>query len=327
MYTMKKICSFVLASALTAVCFSGCDSTSNDMEEKFQIGIVQIIEHTSLNTIRETMLEELEKLGLDESKVEIDYKNAANDQANLNTICQKFVSDQKDLIVAIATPSALAAANATEDIPIVFSAVTDPVSSGLMSDMEHPDSNITGTSDFVDAEKILELAFQITPDIQSMGLLYCSSEPNSKVVIDKAKAYLEAKNVDVKIKAVTNDAEIQQAGTSLASEVDAMFSPIDNTVANNMSILSEICLDKKIPFYVSADSMVSDGGFATEGINYVDLGQKTAEIVKQIYDGMAIADIPVVILKDTKTYINQTVAGQLGITIPEEISQSATFFE
>lgn len=136
-----------------------------------------------------------------------------------------------------------------------------------------------------------------------------------------------AKNVDVKIKAVTNDAEIQQAGTSLASEVDAMFSPIDNTVANNMSILSEICVDKKIPFYVSADSMVSDGGFATEGINYVDLGQKTAEIVKQIYDGMAIADIPVVILKDTKTYINQTVAGQLGITIPEEISQSATFFE
>lgn len=323
---MKKIISVILTAVLAVSLFTGCNN-SGEADNKFQIGIVQIIEHTSLNTIRETMLDELEKLGLDESKVEIDYKNAANDPSNLNTICQKFVTDKKDLIVAIATPSALAAANATEDIPIVFSAVTDPVSSGLMSDMEHPDSNITGTSDFVDAEKILDLAFKITPDIKTVGLLYCSSEPNSKVVIDKAQAYLQAKNIEVKIKAVTNDAEIPQAGTALASEVDAMFSPIDNTVANNMSILSEICINKKIPFYVSADSMVADGGFATEGINYIDLGQKTAEIVKQIYDGTAISDIPVVILKDTKTYINKTVADQLGIQIPDEISKSATFFE
>ena len=326
---MKKVTAIILVAALACMLFAGCskEQAVSGGEKKYQVGIVQIVEHSSLNTIRETMLEELKRLGLDESNTDFDYKNASNDQANLNTICQKFVSDKKDLIVAIATPSALAAANATEDIPIVFSAVTDPVSAGLVTDLSKPDCHITGTSDFVDAEKILNLALKITPDIKKMGLFYCSSEPNSKVVIDKAEAYLKAKNIEVSIKAVANANEIQQAGENLAGEVDAMFSPIDNTVANNMSVLSEICSEKKVPFYVAADSMVADGGFATEGINYVDLGQKTAKIVKQIYDGEKISDIPVVILKDTKTYINKTVAAKIGITIPEEISKNATYFE
>ncbi len=321
---MKKIIAFLLAAALSAALFTGCSDSDSG---KFQIGIVQIVEHTSLNTIRETMIEELERLGLDESKVEIDYKNANNDQSNLNTICTKFVSDKKDLIVAIATPSAVAAANATEDIPVIFSAVTDPVVAGLMTDINKPDSNITGTSDFVDAEKIIELALKITPDIKTFGLLYSSSEPNSKVVIEKAKAYLDSKGLKYEETAVTASNEVQQAATSLAGKVDALFSPIDNTVASAISVVSEACVNNKIPYYVSADSMVADGGFATEGIDYVDLGQKTAEIIKQVYDGKAIADIPVVLLKDTKTYINKTIAEKIGVTIPEEIAKSASYFE
>ncbi len=322
---MKKIISMILAAVLATSLFAGCTSKSDS--GKFKIGIVQIVEHTSLNTIRETMIEELEKLGLDESKVDIDYKNANNDQSNLNTICTKFVSDKKDLIVAIATPSAVAAANATEDIPVVFSAVTDPVSAGLMTDINKPDSNITGTSDFVDAEKIIDLALKMTPEVKTFGLLYSSSEPNSKVVIEKAKAYLTSKGLKYEETAVTASNEVQQAAISLAGKVDAMFSPIDNTIASALSVASEACVDKKIPYYVSADSMVADGGFATEGIDYVDLGQKTAEIVKQIYDGKKIADIPVVILKETKTYINKTVAKKIGVTIPEEIAKSASYFE
>ncbi len=322
---MKKVISMLLAAVLVTTLFAGCGTKTGD--GKFQIGIVQIVEHSSLNTIREAMVQELNRLGLDESKVEIDYKNANNDQSNLNTICTKFVSDRKDLIVAIATPSAIAAANATEDIPIVFSAVTDPVSAGLMTDMNKPDSNITGTSDFVDAEKIIDLALKITPEIKSMGLLYSSSEPNSKVVIEKAKAYLTQKGLNYEEIAVTASNEVQQAALSLAGKVDAIFSPIDNTIASALSVVSEACVDKKIPYYVSADSMVADGGFATEGIDYLDLGQKTAEIVKQIYDGKAVAEIPAVILKDTKTYVNKTVAGKIGITVPDEIAKSASYFE
>lgn len=322
---MKKMIAAVLASVLCVGVFAGC--SPKEENGKFQIGVVQIVEHTSLNTIRETMIAELKALGLDESKIEIDYQNANNNQSTLNTICSKFVSDKKDAIVAIATPSAQAAANSTEDIPVIFSAVTDPVSAGLMSDMEKPDSNITGTSDFVDVEKILDLAFKVTPDIKVMGLLYSSSEPNSKVVIDKAKAYLAAKQIKVEEIAIANSSEVQQAMTSLAGKADAVFSPIDNTVASAMAVASEICAEKKIPYYVSADSMVADGGFMTEGIDYVDLGKKTAEIVKQIYDGKAVSEIPVVILKDTKTYINQGVKEKLGIAIPADIDSAATYFK
>jgi len=322
---MKKGISIILTALMVVTLFAGCGNQKEDTG-KFQIGVVQIVEHTSLNTIRETMVEELIALGIGD-QVEIDYKNASGDQNNLNTICQKFASDKKDLIVAIATPSAQAAVNATEEIPVVFSAVTDPVSAGLLNDLENPNANATGTSDYVDAEKILDLALKITPEIKTIGFIYSSSEANSKVVIEKAKTYVTSKGLKYEEIAVTNLSEVQQAGISLAGKVDAMFAPIDNTIASAMDVLSEVCVEKKVPFYVSADSMVADGGFATEGIDYVDLGKETAAIIKQIYEGKKVADIPVVILKDTKTYINKTIAGKIGVTIPDDIAGSAEFFE
>ncbi len=322
---MKKGISIILTVLMIAALFAGCDNQASD-SGKFQIGIVQIMEHDSLNMIRQATIDELTALGIGD-KVEIDYKNASGDQNNLNTICQKFASDKKDLIVAIATPSAQAAVNATEDIPVVFSAVTDPVSAGLLDDMNHPNANATGTSDYVDAEKILDLALQLTPDIKKIGFIYSSSEANSKVVIEKAKQYVTAKNLTYEEIAVTNLSEVQQAGISLAGKVDAMFAPIDNTIASAMDVLSEVCVEKKVPFYVSADTMVADGGFATEGIDYVNLGKETAAIIKQIYDGKNVSDIPVVILKDTKTYVNKTIAGKIGITIPDDIAAKAEFFE
>jgi putative ABC transport system substrate-binding protein len=158
----------------------------------FKIGIVQIVEHPSLNTIRESFIAQLAEKGFkDGENIKIDYQNAQGDQTNLKTICQKFVADKSDLIVAIATPSAQAAAGETGKIPVLFSACTDPIGSGLVTSLDKPGANVTGTSDAVSAEKIMELAKRITPDIKKIGALYNSSETNSISVVNNLKYTLQ----------------------------------------------------------------------------------------------------------------------------------------
>ncbi|MGI6468319.1 MAG: ABC transporter substrate-binding protein, partial [Syntrophomonadaceae bacterium] len=224
---MVALC-LVLIMALTVV---GCGKTSQKDDGKLTIGIVQIIEHPSLNTIRESMVAELAALGYkDGENITIDYQNAQNDQTNLKTIAQKFVNSKYDLIVAIATPSAQAVVGETKDIPIVFSACTDPVGSGLVASLEKPGANVTGTSDAISAVKIMELAQRITPGFKTVGALYNSSETNSVSVINDLKAYGAQNGIKVIDATVTNTNEVQQAISSLVGKVDVVFSPIDNTV-------------------------------------------------------------------------------------------------
>jgi putative ABC transport system substrate-binding protein len=274
---MKRL----VKSVVILICLSllmtsvvGCASNQKETGEspqndkKLQIGIVQIVEHPSLNTIRESFIQELAQQGFkDGEKVVIDYQNAQGDQTNLKTICQKFANSKYDLIVAIATPSAQAAVGETKEIPIVFSACTDPVGSGLVSDLEKPGQNVTGTSDAVSAEKIMELARRITPDIKTVGALYTSSETNSVSVVNNLKEYAAKNGLTVVEATVTNSSEVQQAVTSLVGKADAVFSPIDNTVASAMPLVAQVANKAKKPVYVGADSMVKDGGLATFGIN------------------------------------------------------------
>ena len=270
---MKKLLSIGVAIAIGMMSLVGCSK-----EDVTTIGIVQIVEHPSLDTIRESMVKELANLGYVEGEnFKVDYQNAQNDQSNLNSICKKFVGDQVDTIVAIATPSAQAAAAATTEIPIVFSAVTDPVAAQLVENMEKPEANITGTSDAIPVDQVFELCKELTPDVQKFGFLYTSSEVNSKSVIDQAKALADQYGYTYEEMTITNTSELKQAAESLANKVDAIYSPIDNTIASAMPVLSEAGIAAKIPVYVGADSMVADGGYATVGINNEDLGKKTAE--------------------------------------------------
>lgn len=329
---MKRTKSVVLALFLAVMLLmagAGCSSAGKDSnqapdDKKIRIGIVQIVEHPSLNTIRESFIAQLAENGFkDGENVTIDYQSAQGDQTNLKTICQKFSNNKYDMIVAIATPSAQAAVGETKDIPVVFSACTDPVGSGLVASLEKPGANVTGTSDAVSAEKIMELARRITPDIKTVGALYNSGETNSISVINNLKQYAQKNGLKVTDATVTNSSEVQQAAISLAGKVDAIFSPIDNTVASAMPVVSQVANKAKVPVYVGADSMVADGGLATYGINYQVLGQETANIAAEILQGKNPGDIPVKTITDVQIYLNQTTADAIGITIPKDVAEEA----
>lgn len=288
------------------------------------IGIVQIVQHPSLDTIRESIVKQLADKGFkDNDNIKIDYQNAQGDQTNLKTIVQKFVNNKYDLIIAIATPSAQAAAGETKDIPVLFSACTDPVASGLVQNLEKPGKNITGTSDAVSAEKIMELAKRITPNAKKIGALYNSGETNSVSVVNNLKEYAKKNGLTVVEATVTNSSEVQQAVSSLASKVDAIFSPIDNTIASAMPTVAKVANKAKIPVYVGADSMVKDGGLATYGIDYVVLGQETANMAVEILNGKKPGDIPVKTMDQMKIYVNQATADAIGIKIPDDVLKEA----
>lgn len=323
---MKKKFAVMLSGLLAlSLLLTGCGSAQEKEDSgKKTVGIVQIVEHPSLNTIREATIAELAAQGFKNGEnIIIDYKNAQGDQTNLKTIAQQFVKNNYDLIIAIATPSAQAVVSETREIPIVFSAATDPVGSGLVSNMEKPGGNVTGTSDRVSAEKIMELAEQITPGIKTVGALYNTSETNSVSVIDNLKEYAARKNIQVVEATVTNSSEVLQAVNSLTGKAAAIFIPIDNAVASAMPAVAQSANKAQIPVYVGADSMVKDGGLATYGINYTVLGQETAKMAAEILNGKKPGDIPVKSMTDMDIYLNQKTADTIGITIPEDILQKA----
>ena len=183
------------------------------------------MEHPSLDQIRTSFLDEMARLGYGDDKVDYDYQNASGDTSNLNTICQKFAGDQKDLIVAIATPSAQAAASNAPEIPLVFSAVTDPVAAKLVADPDKPDGIITGTSDAIPVDQVFALMQQLTPGVETVGMLYNLGEVNSVSVIEEAKAYCDANNLKYVEANVTNSGEVQQAAQALAGKCQALYYP------------------------------------------------------------------------------------------------------
>lgn len=328
----KKISMLIVTIFLISAILTGCTENNNQDKETVEpdpnnvpkIGIVQIVEHPSLDMIRENIIKQLEKDGfIDGQNAVIRYENAQNDTNNLKTICQGFAADKCDLIIAIATPSAQAALGETKEIPIVFSAVTDPVGAGLVKSLEKPDGNITGTSDKVSAEKIMMLAGRITPNMKKIGAIYSTGEPNSVSVIKNLKDYAKANGMDVQEATIMNSSEVKQAAESLVGKVDIVFAPIDNTVATAMPAIVDVLNKEKIPFYVAADSMVADGGLATDGVNYVELGIETGKMATEILQGEKPNNMPVRILEKTQIYINSKTAKQIGVEIPTDILENS----
>jgi len=319
------ICMMVTAMlTMTACSKNQSSSTPKTSDAKKKIGIVQIVEHPSLNTIRENIIKEMADKGFkDGENITIDYQNAQGDQTNLKTICQKFANSKYDLIIAIATPSAQAAAGETKDIPVLFSACTDPVGSGLVKSLDKPGGNVTGTSDAVSAEQIMKLAKRITPNIKTVGALYNSSETNSISVINELKEYAKNNGLTVVEATITNSSEVQQATQSLVGKADAIFSPIDNTVASAMPVVAQVANKAKIPVYVGADSMVKDGGLATCGVNYTVLGKETGDMAMEILNGKKPGDMAVKRMTQMDIYLNKNTAQAIGITIPEDVLKEA----
>lgn len=325
---VKRLVVASMMATLSVATLVGCSSTNTDKSatageggtKKYKIGIVQPMDHPSLNQIRETIIAELDELGLSD-QIEIECENANGDSTLLTTIMQNLIGDGVDLLVPIATSTAQVAAATTEEIPIVFSAVSNPIEAGLVTSFDETTGNITGVSNSIPIEDIFELAKELTPDVHTFGFVYNSSEVNSATGIEKAKAYCDANGITYKEVSITGTSDLQQAVSSLVGEVDAFFTPNDNTVAAAMSTYLEIATEAGIPIYVGADSMVNDGGFATVGIDYTVLGKQTAQMIQRIYEGATIADTPVEAISEYAKMINMNTADALEITIPEAIQE------
>ena len=325
---MKKVTAILLVLAMVMMMLSGCGSKNAESgDEMFKVGIIQLMEHPSLDTIRESIIEGLEDEGYVEGEnLKIEYQNGQNDMSTMKNIAQTFVGDGCDVIVAIATPAAQAALSETTEIPIVFAAITDPVGAGLVDSLDNPGGNVTGTSDEVSAEMIMNLAKDITPDFKTIGVLYNIGEDNSVSVGAQLKEYAGENGYKVIESTVTNTGEVQQAAQYLADKVDIVFSPIDNTVASSMAVATETFNNAGIPFYVSADSMVNDGGLATCGIDYTVLGRETAAMIADILEGADPAAIAVRKMSEMSVYVNKETAKALNIEIPQAILDKAVLF-
>lgn len=302
---------------------------ATDSTEMKKIGVIQLVEHKSLDIIYNSFKDELKNLGyVDGKNVKITFQNAQGDMSNITSIVQGFEGDKQDVVVGIATPVAQGAMSLTKTTPVVFSAVTDPIGAGILTDMNAPDKGMTGTSDAVQIDKIMDLALQITPDVKKVGFIYNPGEDNSVTNLGLLENYVKEKNLELETVSISTSADLQTAAASLFEKVDIIFVSNDNTVAEAMPILTTEAIKAKKPIYVGADSMVMDGGLATVGIDYTDLGKETAKMVDEILKGKSVNEIPVKVFKDDLfIYVNTDTAAALGIEIPESIKTDKKFVE
>lgn len=331
----KRLTALILSAALllsvSACSQSGAASSSGaegagGAQKVYKIGVIQLMEHDALDNAYKGFVDGLKAAGYEDGKnIKLTYENAQNEQANCVTIASKLVNDRSDLILAIATQSAQAAANATKDIPILVTAVTDPADAKLVRSNDKPGGNVTGTSDLTPVKEQIQLLKEMVPNVSNVGLMYCSSESNSKFQIELAKKECDALGLKYTVKTVSSSNEIQQVAQSLVGSVQAVYVPTDNMLAAGMKTLSMVFTPAKIPIVVGESGMVKNGGIATYGINYYKLGQQTAAMAVKILKGEAKpADMPIEYQKDMDAAVNEDAAKQLGITIPQDLLDKAS---
>lgn len=328
---MKKYGKAVMAlvlSVMLVVVGTGCGgseeagSPSGD-EKVYNIGIVQYVDHVALDAAREGFIAALKDNGyVDGENIKIDLQNAQADQSNLSTISDRFVSNNVDLVLAIATPATQAIAGKTTDIPILGTAVTDYVSARLVDSNDAPGGNVTGTTDMNPIEEQIDLLVQLVPDAKTVGVLYTSSEDNSILQAKLAKEAIEAKGLKYVEVTVTNSNDVQQATQSIVDQCDAIYIPTDNVFASAMPVVHGVTAESKTPVICGESGMVNSGGLATLGINYYDLGYQTGLMGVKILKGEAEpATMPIEASTKFDFAINGTVAEEIGLKIPVELEQ------
>lgn len=327
---MKRPVRLLGALAASALLLAGCGSGGGDADpaadgtgaaagETVEIGITQIVSHASLDAAREGFKRALEENGIDAN---YDEQNAQGDQTTATSIANTFASDGKDLVLAIATPTAQAAAQAITDIPVLFTAVTEPAEAGLVDSWEAPGGNLTGTSDLNPVREQLELLAEIAPDARTVGIVYSSGEVNSQVQVDLAKEAAAELGLTIEEATVSTSAEVQQAAQSL--EVDAFYVPTDNAVVNALESVIAVAEQRQIPMVVGESDSVERGGLATYGIDYDKLGYQTGLMaVRILQEGADPAEMPVETLDELTLVVNQGAAERMGVEIPQTVLDRA----
>ena len=320
---MKRTLALLMASALM-LSLAGCSQTggssSSGEAETLRIGIIQPMEHESLDAAREGFVQALADHGYtDSDTIVLDYQNAQGDSSALLTISQRFVGDDCDLVLAIGTGAAQSIASQTSEIPVLITAVTDPVDAGLVQSSEAPGTNVTGTNDMNPIREQLELIPEILPDAQTVGLLYTSSEDNSILQIEEAKAILEEMNLDYVEQTVTGSNDVQQAVQSIVTRCDAIYIPTDNTFASAMPLVGSVVMESGTPVICGATGMVEAGGLITLGLNYYNLGYQTGEMAVQVLEGADPASMPVQSQNQYDYVVNEEMLSALGMELPQSL--------
>lgn len=322
----KRKLSMLLCTVLIGGVLAGCGNSAADSNKGASssavknIGVVQIVQHDALDAANKGFVEALKEKGFEDGKnIKIEQQNAQGEQANAQTIAKQFVDAKKDLIFAIATPAVQAAYNSTKDIPIIFTAVTDPVKAEVAKDWKSSGTNVTGTSDKVPVDKQIDLLKKLLPNAKTVGVIYNTSETNSVVQVNELKAAAEKQGLAVKEIGVTNVNEINQNLASALGQIDVLYTPTDNTVASGYALVGKLCIDKNIPIIGAEDAVVTKGGLASIGIDYYKLGKEAGLKAAEVLSGKKPSEVEITTLSDMTFTINTDVAKKLNITIPKDI--------
>lgn len=298
---------------------------STNSTEKVKIGVLQFVTHDSLDEIYKGIKAGLEEGGYTTTEnLSIDFMNAEGDQSQVQTMSKKLVDNGNELLIGIATPAAQGLANATAELPIIMGAVTDPVGANLVTDLKNPGGNITGVSDQTPVADTVSLIKEITPDAKTIGVLYSSNEDNSKIQVAEFKAAAEEAGYTVLEYAVASSNELASTVEVASSKVDALFTPVDNTVASAFSTVVSVANKSKTPIFTSVEDMVEGGGIASVTLSQYDLGVATGKMTAKILDGANPADTPVQIFNEGTVVVNQKVAKELGITLSDDVINQAS---
>lgn len=319
MKNLKKLLAVVLTVAMV-LAMTACGSSDSGSADGtvYKIGICNYVDDASLNQIIENIEAQLKAIGEEKGVTfDVDVQNCNADAAVLEQIVANFIGDSVDLMVGVATPVAMNMQAQTEEnpIPVVFAAVSDPLSAGLVESLEAPGANITGTSDYLDTESIFNLILAQNPDIKKIGLLYDPGQDSSTTPIAAAKAFLDSKNIEYVEANPTTVDEVQMAVTALVDKkVEAVFTPTDNTIMAAEYSVSELFTNAKIPHYTGADSFALNGAFLGYGVDYANLGVKTADMVAEILvDGASPAETAVLTFDNGTATVNTDVCDAMGL--------------
>lgn len=314
MQIKKLMAGLSLAGLLLLGGCSNDKKADNDSDVK-HVGVLQVVQHPSLDKAYKGFKKGLKEEGYVEGKnLKIDYQNAQNNQDNLKSMSEKLVNEKSDLMLGIATPAAQSLANASQDIPIVVTAVTDLKAAKLVKSDAKPGKNVTGTTDMVSIERQIKLLLSIVPKAKTVGIMYNAGESNSKIQADLATAVLKKAGVKVLIKTANSTNDVQQVTETLASKVDGIFVPTDNTFDSAADVVGKVVKEKKVPLVASSVDQVKTGGLASIGIDYELLGEQTGKMAAKILAGKAKpAEMPVEKAHDMKLVVNKKMAKTLGI--------------
>lgn len=314
---MKKFLILAMSALMVFACGKKSSEKNSAVEKSntqtqvagktYKIGVTQFMTHPSLDLVKKGFEKAFEEAGI---KADFDEKNANGEVTTANLIASNYKADKKDLVFGIATPSAQALANNITDIPVLFSAVTDPAVAKILN------KNVTGTSDKLEnVGEQLDILLKLKPGVKKIGVLYNTSEQNSIVQIEEIKKQAQAKHLEVVVQGVTNFGELAQATKNLVASTDALYLPTDNLVVSSISLIASEAINAKKPVVSSENSSVELGALFTMGLDYYELGKRTGEMAIEILKGKPVSDIPFETSKKMKLYVNEDTAKALGIDV------------